>query len=299
MNENEQKIELFLDACVAEKGAAVNTVNSYRSDLEQFADFYQGDFAEVELEDGVAFVQYLHEKGYEATSIARKLSALRDFGKFLFSEKFIRENPFADIDNPKKGSILPKFLTRNEIDDIINAAQRFKDLTHQRTAVMLKLMYACGLRVSELVSLPLNCLNAKQHQLAVKGKGSKERLIPIADAAMQSVLSWIELRRLMLRRRESRFLFPSNRALCGHLTRDGFYKNVKNLAILAGIDSARVSPHVLRHSFATHLLDKQVDLRSLQAMLGHKDIATTQIYTHTTATNLIEDVMKKHPLQKS
>ena len=297
MDKNSQKIELFLDACVAEKGVSVNTISAYRSDLMQFLEFYKGDVAEVEVEDAIAFSQYLAEKGFEPNSVARKLSAMRDFFKFLLSEKITDENPFAEVDNPKRERAIPKVLTRDEINDIINTAQGVDDLSHQRTAVMLKLMYACGLRVSELVTLPLNCLNAKQHQLLVKGKGAKERLIPIADVALDSVMSWIEQRKIWLGRKESRFLFPSLRSLSGHLTRDGFYKNVKKLAILAGISPHRVSPHVLRHSFATHLLDKQADLRSVQAMLGHKDISTTQIYTHTTAANLIEDVLKKHPLQ--
>lgn len=296
MDDNKQKIELFLDVCAAEKGSAENTINSYRSDLLQFMDFYQGKFTEINADNALAYAQYLNTCGYEPNSVSRKLSTMRDFCKFLLSEKIITENPFANIENPKKGRSLPKFLTRDEIDAIINAAQGVDDLSHKRTSVMLKLMYACGLRVSELVSLPLNCLNAKQHQLLVKGKGSKERIIPIADTAMQSVLNWIEQRRFLLGRTESRFLFPSTRSLSGHLSRDGFYKNVKKLAVLAGIAPSRVSPHVLRHSFATHLLDKQADLRSVQAMLGHKDISTTQIYTHTTAKNIIEDVIKKHPL---
>lgn len=296
MDDNSRLIELFLDACIAENGSAENTVTSYRRDLLQAVEFYKKELKNVSEQDAETFVQYLSSHDYEPSSISRKLSALKDFYKFLLSEKIIEKNPFAEIDSPKKHKPLPKFLTRQEIDDIINAAQKSDDLSHQRTAVMLKLMYACGLRVSELVTLPLNCLNASQNQLLVKGKGSKERIIPIAESAMQSVLNWINLRKFMLGRKDSRFLFPSLHAVSGHLTRDGFYKNIKKLAMFAGIEPSRVSPHVLRHSFATHLLDSHVDLRSVQAMLGHKDISTTQIYTHTTKTDLINEVLKKHHL---
>lgn len=298
MDSNNRYIDLFLDNCVAEKGVAQNTIEAYRSDIRQFIVSYDDDLCIADENDAIRYICKLKEDGFESTSIARKLSALRDFYKFLLSEKIVKQNPFAEIDNPKKGRILPKFLTREEIDDIIAAAQKVNDFSHQRTAIMLKLMYACGLRVSELVSLPLNCLNAKQHQLIVKGKGAKERIIPIAESALESVLDWIELRNQTCSKKDSRFLFPSLRALSGHLTRDGFYKNVKKSAILAGISPHRVSPHVLRHSFATHLLDSHADLRSVQAMLGHKDISTTQIYTHTTNEKLVEEVLSKHPLGK-
>ena len=298
MNTICQQIELFLDACVAEKGLAQNSVISYRSDLAQFVDFCKDKPDSIDEQDASAYISWLHKQGLESSSIARKISALRDFYKFLLSEKFINKNPFAEIDTPKRGRNLPKFLTRDEIKEIIEAAQNNNDLCHQRTAVMLKLMYASGLRVSELVALPLNCINAKQNQILVKGKGSKERIVPLAESVVASVLNWIKLRNLSASLKEKRFLFPSTRSLSGHLTRDSFYKNVKKLAILAGIATERVSPHVLRHSFATHLLESKADLRSVQAMLGHKDIATTQIYTHTTTQGIIKEVFEKHPLNR-
>lgn len=298
MNKNSQLVELFLDACAAEKGLAQNSIVSYRSDLAHFIDFYGAELTDVDEADAYAYIKHLNEKGFESSSIARKVSALRDFYKFLLSENIIDENPFAEVDNPKQKRSLPKFLTREEINQIIDAARNNDDFCHQRTAVMLKLMYAGGLRVSELVTLPLNCINAKQNQILIKGKGSKERIVPIAEPAMVSVLNWIKVRNSSTSVKEKRFLFPSTRSLSGHLTRDGFYKNVKKLAVLAGISPERVSPHVLRHSFATHLLDSNADLRSVQAMLGHKDISTTQIYTHTTAQSIIKEVFDKHPLNK-
>lgn len=295
---NQHLLDLFLDSCVAEKGVSVHTVAAYRSDLTQFLTFYDQDVSALEPEDVAAFIQSLSSQGIANSSISRKVSALRDFSKFLLSEKIISENPLVFIDKPKRELSLPKFLTREDIDKMIAAAQSGDNLSHQRTAVMLKLMYACGLRVSELVSLPLNCLNSKRGHIIVKGKGSKERVIPIAPSAMQSVLIWIKQRHFVLGRKESPFLFPSLHSLSGHLTRDAFYKNVKKLAVIVGIPQEKVSPHVLRHSFATHLLDSNVDLRSLQAMLGHKDISTTQIYTHIISPQLIEDVLQKHPLNK-
>ena len=298
MLDNSVIIERFLDACVAEKGASPNTVNAYRIDLLQFSNVCKKDLRKINTEEITEFFQQLTSEGMKSASISRKMSALSDFYRFLLSEKEISQNPFEDIESPKKENKLPKFLTRQDIEHIIAAAQNIEDLSHKRTAVMLKLMYACGLRVSELVSLPLNCLNAKQKQLLVKGKGAKERVIPIAEDALQSVLAWLDLRKIMLGHYESKFLFPSLISISGHLTRDGFYKNIKKLAILAGIPPQKVSPHVLRHSFATHLLDSDVDLRSVQAMLGHKNIATTQIYTHIVSPQIIQDVLSKHPLSK-
>lgn len=298
MDRSTQQIELFLDACAAEKGLAQNSIISYRSDLVQFVEFCGIQPEKVTKDAAERYIRHLYERSFERNSVARKISALRDFYKFLLSEKLIEVNPFADIDTPKRNLSLPKFLTREEVGLIIKEAEKDNDFSHQRTAVMLKLMYACGLRVSELVSLPLNCLNAKQGQLSVKGKGSKERIIPIAESVVQCILNWLNFRNMTVAKKDNRFLFPSLRSLSGHLTRDGFYKNIKKLAVLVGISPKRISPHVLRHSFATHLLESKADLRSVQAMLGHKDITTTQIYTHTSTQSVIDEVLSKHPLNK-
>ena len=159
-------------------------------------------------------------------------------------------------------------------------------------------MYACGLRVSELVSLPLNCINFDRKQILVKGKGAKERIIPMADAVIKDVIDYLKTRSRLLNGAEKPFLFPSLTSKSGHLGRDGFFKNLKNLAVLAGIDPARISPHVLRHSFATHLLNGKADLRSVQMMLGHEDITTTEVYTHILSQELLDEVKNKHPLAK-
>lgn len=286
----------FLDMQASELGAAENTLAAYRLDLEQFAEFYGRDMTTAGEKDIQTFIRDLSARGYAPTSISRKISALNDFFKFLLSEKEIDANPMINIMSPKKGRRLPKFLTREEVDLMIEAAEHNPDARHKRTAAMLKLMYACGLRVSELVCLPLNCINFDRRQIIVKGKGSKERIVPVAEAALKEILAYLPVRESLLKGKEKPFLFPSSSAAGGHITRDGFFKNLKNLAVLAGIPPEKISPHVLRHSFATHLLNRDVDLRSLQKMLGHEDISTTEIYTHILSDELLQEVRNKHPL---
>ena len=288
----------FLNMMAAEHGAAINTIASYDIDLQQFVEFCGNDLTKVTETDVQNFVRHLSSYGYASKSIARKISTLKDFFKFLLTEKEISQNPMVNISAPKQGRALPKFLTREEVKLLIEAAEHNPDLRHKRTAVMLRLMYACGLRVSELVSLPLNCINFDRRHILVKGKGAKERLIPVAESVIKSVIEYLPVREKLLNGSEKPFLFPSTLGKCGHLGRDGFFKNLKNLAVLAGIDPQKVSPHVLRHSFATHLLNGKADLRSVQMMLGHEDITTTEIYTHILSQELLEEVKTKHPLAK-
>ncbi len=292
-------VDDFLEMMVAEKGASQNTVKAYRQDLEQFYDFTGcRDLSSITKEDITEFIQYLSSKRNFATkSISRKLSALREFFKFLFSEKDIQDNPSANLLMPKREKPLPKFLTRDEINKLIEAAESYDDLNHKRMAVMLELMYACGLRVSELVSLLENSINFEKGQILIRGKGNKERIVPVARAALDAVARYFDYRDYFLKAKgKSIWMFPSKTSSSGHLTRDAFFKQIKNIAVKAGIPPSKISPHVLRHSFATHLLNKDVDLRSVQKMLGHEDIATTEIYTHIVSEKLIETVQKKHPL---
>lgn len=286
----------FLDTLVAEDGASANTVVSYENDLKQMIEFLGDDFDNITQADIQSFVHNLQKNEYEKTSICRKISTMKDFFKFLLSEKEIKQNPTEDIDAPKKQKSLPNFLSRQDVKKMIETAEALNNPSFQRTSVMLKLMYACGLRVSELVGLPLNCINEDKKQLLVKGKGAKERIIPIADEALKCVLQWIDLRSFLHKGKQSSFLFPSETAIAGHITRDTFFKNIKKVALLAGIDGEKVSPHTLRHSFATHLLDYGADLRSVQSMLGHESISTTEIYTHVVNTQIIDEVFKNHPL---
>ena len=291
-------VDLFINTYAAEKGISSNTITAYHSDLMQMAEYFGVPWEELTTEDIDAYVATLKDDGFEPSTISRKLSALSDFCKFLQSEGKIANNPLSNIERIKRIKALPKFLTRKEIDQLISAAASQNNPTNQRLAVMLKLMYACGLRVSELVSLPISCFNEHSKQILIKGKGSKERIVPIAEDALTAILNWLNLRELMLKGHKSNFLFPSSTSESGHITRFGFYNEIKKLAVIAGISPQRVTPHVLRHSFATHLLDKKADLRAVQAMLGHEDISTTQIYTHVLADNIINEVLNNHPLNK-
>lgn len=289
-------VELFLDMMAAEKGAAINTIEAYRRDLVQFCDFIRKDEQTAESTDINNFVADLGSRSLSPKTIARKLSAVREFYKFLYIEKKIQENPAANILSPRQEKPLPKFLTQAEIKSLVEAVAEKKDFSEHRLSAMLKLMYACGLRVSELVNLPENCINYDMKQIIVFGKGSKERKIPVAESALREVAEYATYRDIYLNGQKSPWLFPSKNAKSGHITRDAFFKNLKNLAVKAGISPARISPHVLRHSFATHLLNHHVDLRSVQKMLGHEDITTTEIYTHIVSEKLREEVRKNHPL---
>lgn len=282
---------------MAEKGAAENTIAAYRRDLLQLFELTRiKDISTLKKNDLSLFVQKLSSLSYSPKTIARKISALREFFKFLFSEKEIKENPAMSLRAPKQEKPLPKFLSEKEIRLLLDAAESHQNLAYKRIGVMLKLMYACGLRVSELVGLPENCINYEKKQILVRGKGSKERIVPVAEQALSAVSDYYNYREAFLKAgRRSIWLFPSA-SKSGHLTRDAFFKALKKLAGEAGLNVAKISPHVLRHSFATHLLNHQVDLRSVQKMLGHEDISTTEIYTHIISEKLIKEVQEKHPL---
>ncbi len=293
-------LESFLVMMVAERGASQNTIENYQRDLEQFlAIVTVSDMANVTDNDVYQYVQKLSRMNYAPKSIARKISALKEFFKFLFSEKEIRENPTAYLMAPKQEKPLPKFLTENELKRLIDTAQSKEGMHARRLAVMLVLMSACGLRVSELVGLPENCINFDKKEILVRGKGSKERLIPISDEAIEAVLDYTTYRDNFIRGgRKSIWLFPSLTSSSGHMTREAFFMALKEIAAEAGISPEKISPHVLRHTFATRLLNHDADLRSVQKMLGHEDISTTEIYTHITSEKLIDTVKRLHPLSR-
>lgn len=291
-------IDSFLDAESAEKGAAPTTISSYKSDLLQFFSFSEVNTALDLTEERIEkFLQYLQTSGYAPKSMARKLSTLKDFCRFLYSEKVIDTNPAAYILTPKQEKPLPKFLSVEEIQQLIDAAFAKKDYRYWRIGVMIELMYATGLRVSELVGLPENAINYNKKLVTLIGKGSKERIVPIAGRVIAALQEYLPLREEFIKKNSSsNWLFPSLTAVSGHLTRDAFYKDLKKLAADCGIYPSRISPHVLRHSFATHLLNNNADLRSVQKMLGHENIATTEIYTHIIPQKLGDVVRSKHPL---
>jgi integrase/recombinase XerD len=231
-------------------------------------------------------------------TVARRLSVMRQFFRFLLAERLRDDDPASALDAPRLGRPLPKVLSRAEVDRLIEAT-RAKDIVDGgRMATLLEILYATGLRVSELVTLPLSSVERDPASLIVRGKGDKERLVPLSDPARVAIVSWRHVRAGLLGDDEpSRFLFPS-RGRTGHLTRQRFAQLLKEAALAADIDPARVSPHVLRHAFASHLLEGGADLRSVQLMLGHADIATTQIYTHVLDERLRALVQEKHPLAK-
>lgn len=291
-------VDSFLDAESAEKGAALTTILSYKSDLQQFFSFSGAiapqDLTEERIEK---FLQHLRTSGYAPKSMARKLSTLKDFCRFLYSEKVISTNPAAYILTPKQEKPLPKFLSVEEIEQLIDTAFAKKDYRYWRIGVMIELMYATGLRVSELVGLPENSINYGKKLVTLVGKGNKERIVPIADRVITALQEYLPLRKEFIKKNSSStWLFPSLTAVSGHLTRDAFYKDLKKLAADCGIYPSRISPHVLRHSFATHLLNNNADLRSVQKMLGHENITTTEIYTHIIPQKLGDVVRSKHPL---
>ena len=293
-------LESFLAMMVAERGASQNTIENYQRDLEQFLAIVNvSEMANVTDNDVYQYVQKLSRMNYAPKSIARKISALKEFFKFLFSEKEIKENPTAYLMAPKQEKPLPKFLTEVELKRLIDTAQSKEGMHARRLAVMLVLMSACGLRVSELVGLPENCINFDKKEILVRGKGSKERLIPISDEAIEAVLDYTTYRDNFIRGgRKSIWLFPSLTSSSGHMTREAFFMALKELAAEAGISPEKISPHVLRHTFATSLLNHDADLRSVQKMLGHEDISTTEIYTHITSEKLIDTVKRLHPLSR-
>lgn len=291
------QIENFLQMMAAEKGASQNSLTAYDTDLHQFLLFSDGQLSKNAVE---SFLRDLSSRQFAPRTIARKLSAIKEFCKFLYSEKIISDNPAQNILTPKQEKSLPKFLSPEEIENIIQIASESKDYRFHRIAVMIELMYASGMRVSELVGLPISAINYEKNQVTIMGKGSKERIVPLAERAVNTVAKYKELRENFIKKNgKSNWLFPSLTAVDGHITRDAFFKDIKKLAAECGISPSKVSPHVLRHSFATHLLNNEAGLRSVQKMLGHENITTTEIYTHITNQRLIDTVNRKHPMSNT
>jgi integrase/recombinase XerD len=290
-HEDAALIDRFLEMMAAERGVARNTLLAYRTDLNGAAALLPGGLAGAD-KDGLGGLA-AHWAELAASSVARKASALRAFYGFLEEEGLRADNPAAALPRPVTRRPLPKILTVAEVDRFFAViAERLRgehpsplDL---RLAALIELLYGSGLRASELVSLPRRALAADRPFLILKGKGARERLVPISDRARAAVAQW-----LAHVPADSAWLFPSGKS---HLSRIRLYQLVKALAAAAGIAPQRVSPHVLRHAFATHLLEGGADLRALQTMLGHADIGTTQIYTHVDSRRLVELVNQRHPL---
>jgi integrase/recombinase XerD len=284
-----------------ERGASENTCLAYQRDLEDFTGWLakrRHAVTEADSADIRDFLTTLARRGLAPSSSARKLSSLRQFFKFLHSDGYRDDNPTTIIDSPRQGRSLPKILSEAEVDALLVAARTVKEAAGDRILAMMELLYATGLRVSELVGLPLNAVNGDRQVLLVKGKGNKERMVPMNGEARAALDTYLAVRITFLPEgTESRWLFPS-RSKEGHVTRRRFAQMLSDLAVDADLDPRRVSPHVLRHAFASHLLANGADLRLVQQMLGHADISTTQIYTHILDARLKSLVSDMHPLAK-
>jgi integrase/recombinase XerD len=286
-------IERFLEMMAAERGVAQNTLAAYRSDLMAASKLVRGGLADADAE---ALTHLASKWGDLAnSSVARKASALRRFFGFLHEEGLRADNPSAALPKPTQGRSLPKILDKAEVDQLFQSidaklAQPNPSPNDYRLSALIELLYGSGLRATELVSLPRTSVVADRPFIILVGKGSKERLVPISDRARHAVGVW-----QTFVPKDQRYLFPSKGS---HISRIRLFQIIKALAAQSGLNPENVSPHVLRHAFATHLLAGGANLRALQAMLGHADIATTQIYTHVDASRLVELVNKRHPLAK-
>ncbi len=293
------QLDIFLEMMAAERGASDNTLAAYGRDLAEFGVFLMRRKRSIEAADAKNIQDYLAQlksKGRKATTHARKLSVLKQFYQFLYAERLRDDDPSARIDGPKTGRALPKYLSEDEVDQLLAAAREQGGASGARMTALVELLYATGLRVSELVGLPVAAIARDGQMVLVRGKGNKERMVPLSDPARDAIAVYLEKRPGYLKEgAPSNFLFPS-KAKEGHLTRAGFGLLLKDLAISAGIEPKRVSPHVLRHSFASHMLAHGADLRTLQQLLGHADISTTQIYTHVLEERLKNLVTRSHPL---
>lgn len=291
-----------MDAQLAEQGSAENTLHSYGRDLQQFAQWVApgGHFATLSTGDIEGFLIELEASGFAQSTRARKLSAIKQLFRFAFEEGWRGDNPAAGIKGPGRVKRLPKTLSEAQVEQLLRAA-RHSERAPLRATCLMELLYATGLRVSELVSLPVAAVRGDPRVILVRGKGDKERMVPLSQTARIAVVDWLVARdreeELAVQNGGARspFLFPS-RGASGHLTRHAFYVLIKDLSVAAGISPSLVTPHSLRHAFATHLLANGADLRAIQAMLGHANLDTTEIYTHVLDERLKDLVNAHHPL---
>ena len=297
-------IAYFLDMMAAERGASLNTIDSYRRDLEDAQIFLKKTaLTEASTKDLRDYLYNLHKRHMAPRTVARRLSSLRQFYGFLVLEKSRNDDPTTTLDAPKNTKPLPKILSEEDVLKLIDAAQQWTGPEGRRMEAMLEILYASGVRVSELISLPIRAFAREKSFIIVKGKGSKERMVPLNRSALTAVQKYSEVRNAFLGKSvkdkipPSPWLFPSSGAQ-GHMTRQRFGQLLKELCVKAGLEPSKVSPHVLRHAFATHLLNHGADLLSVQKMLGHADISTTQIYTHVADGRKKALVEKNHPLAK-
>ena len=292
----EHLLDQFLNYLVVERGLSPNTLESYSRDLIKYLEYLSRkcikDINETSDLTVISFFTSLKKDGLSNRSIARNLSSIKMFYKFLAEDHHIKSNPTLNIETPKRESKLPQVLSMEEVDSLLKIPDRNTPLG-LRDAALLELLYATGLRVSEIISLPLNNINLEAGYLIAYGKGSKERLVPIGEVAQNLIKEYLEKARpALLKKKQSNYLFITRRTK--PMTRQGFWKLIKKYASASGIKK-NITPHTLRHSFASHLLERGADLRSVQIMLGHSDISSTQIYTHVTTERLKKIHNQYHP----
>lgn len=301
-------ISSFLEAQAAELGAATNTLLAYGRDLKDFDSYLarqSHDFATAMQDDVEAYLIHCDAQGLAKSTRARRLSAIKQLYRFAFEEGWRADNPAIQISGPGQDKRLPKILSQEEVDRLLEAARTCgtNEIARARNTCLMELLYATGMRVTELVSLPVSATRGDPRLLLITGKGGKERMVPLSPPARTALGEWLELRDAQdewarsQRLPVSRFLFPS-RGKAGYLTRHRFYLMIKEFAAAAGVSPDKVTPHTLRHAFATHLLAGGADLRAIQTMLGHADVSTTEIYTHVLEERLSELVLEHHPLAK-
>jgi integrase/recombinase XerD len=305
-------ITLFLDMLAAEQGAGDNTLQAYRHDLTDFSEFLghaKLTFVTADTQKLRDYLADLDTRGFKSSSVARRLSAMRHLYRFMLNERIRTDDPAAILSGPKRGRGLPKVLSISDVDRMLTRARELAQATEDsslqkvralRLNCLLEVLYATGLRVSELVSLPLSASRRDARMIVVRGKGDKERLVPLNDASRQAMADYLAAMAALTSSKKksvasSKWLFPSF-GESGHLTRQHFARDLKELAVEAGLAARLVSPHVLRHAFASHLLHNGADLRIVQTLLGHTDISTTQIYTHVVEERLKSLVRDLHPL---
>jgi integrase/recombinase XerD len=301
---NAHWIQAFLEAQAAELDAATNTQLAYARDLMDFSSWLTDThFAAVLKDDVERYLIWCDAQGLAKSTRARRLSAIKQLFRFAFEEGWRVDNPAIQISGPGRDKRLPKTLSHGEVDALLNAARDAKK-DPLRTTCLMELLYATGMRVTELVSLPVSAARGDPRMLLVRGKGDKERMVPLSSPARAATAVWLKARDSAEDTAfndgtpRSKFLFPS-RGKLGYLTRQSFFNLIKDLAVAGGVAESKVTPHTLRHAFATHLLEGGADLRSIQTLLGHADVATTEIYTHVLDERLKELVLDHHPLAKA
>lgn len=296
-------LNLFIEASYSEKGHSQNTIQSYKCDLISLKEISKKELDNITSEDIRNYIKFLNKKSFKPKTIARKISSIKQFYKFLLSENYIKHDPTNLIEIPKIPSILPIVLSTEEIKLLIESIRQDSSVQAVRALAMIELLYASGMRISELINIPITSIQYDQNQqikpyLIIIGKGRKERLVPISKQALESLSQYLSIRNTFIKNKKHKYwLFPSS-SKEGNITRQRFGQILKEIAVKANLDPIKISPHILRHSFASHLLTNGADLRVIQELLGHSNINTTQIYTHL-ETNKLHNIVKTcHPLSK-